>query len=474
MKIIVIVSDSFRWDFLGCYGNKWIRTPNIDRFAKKSIVFDKAYAGSFPTVPHRSDLFTGRYCFHTRGWAPLEPEEDTFPKILKKNGYYTKMITDTGNIVTGSMNFYKDFDDWEYINRNNLPKPRKDVKVPCPKYKFRFPERGYWLYPRLINLKENEFFCARTMQRAAEWLEKNHKREKFLLYVDTFDPHEPWLPPQNYIDLYDPEWDESKGDVVFYPRYDYADYLTEGELKHMRALYAGMVTLVDKWVGFLLDKIEELGLFEESVVIFTSDHGKYLGEHGRVGKHTVLNGRDNWPLYEEVNHIPLIMSIPDMPKGKRCDALIQPVDIMATILDLAGVSIPNDLHGKSILPVLRGEMNQIREIAVSSGGPYFQPGPHCGVTRPPWLALPPHMKPFVLSSDPAYISHSTITDGEWTLLYATKGVYAELYNLLKDPKQENNVIFENLEIAKRLHRKFYNFLKDIGASEEILKIRETL
>ena len=473
MKIIVIVSDTLRWDFLGCYGNKWIHTPNIDKFAKRAIIFDKAYAGSFPTVPHRSDLFTGRYCFHTRGWAPLPPEEDTLSKILTRAGYYTKMVTDTGNIIRGAMNFYLGFDDWEYIDRNDLPESKKDVKVPCSKYKFRFPERGYWLYPRLINLKEDEFFCARTMRKAAEWLEKNYTRDNFLLYVDTFDPHEPWLPPQEYIDLYDPDY-EGKGDIVFFPRYDYADYLTDAELKHMRALYAGMVTLVDKWVGFLLDKIEELGLFEDSAIIFTSDHGFYHGEHDRVGKHTVLNGRDSWPLYEEVSHIPLLMSIPDMPKGKRCDALIQPVDIMATILDLAGIQKPKDLHGESILPVLRGETNQIREIAVSSGGPYFQPGPHCGVTRPPWLALPPHMKRFVLSPDPEYISHSSITDGEWVLLYATEGVHAELYNLRRDPKQRSNVISENIEVAKRLHKKFYSFLENIGASEEILRLRREL
>ena len=85
MKIILIVSDTFRWDFLGCYGNKWISTPNIDRFAEKGVIFDRAYGGSFPTIPHRSDLFTGNYCFHNRGWAPIPIEEDTFAKLLRKS-----------------------------------------------------------------------------------------------------------------------------------------------------------------------------------------------------------------------------------------------------------------------------------------------------------------------------------------------------------------------------------------------------
>jgi len=84
------------------------------------------------------------------------------------------------------------------------------------------------------------------------------------------------------------------------------------------------------------------------------------------------------------------------------------------------------------------------------------------------------MKPFVLSPDPNYISHSTITDGKWALIYATKGVHAELYNLRNDPKQKHNALSENLAVAKRLHRKFYNFLRNIGASEEILKLRREL
>lgn len=467
MNIIVIVSDTFRRDFLGCYGNDWIHTPNIDRFAKRSTVFDKAYIGSFPTVPQRYDLFTGRYCFHTRGWAPLDPKEDTFPKMLKREGYYAKAVFDTPHIVYNSMNFDKSFDDWHYMGskifEKDLPKNKRDVEVPCSLSKFRFVKEAAF-YSRLVTLKEDEHFCARTMLGAAEWLEKDmDEYDKFLLYADTFDPHEPWVPPDNYVNLYDPNYEE---EIIFSPRYDYSGYLTAPELKHMRALYAGMVTLVDKWVGFLLDKIEERGLFDEAAVIFTSDHGFYHGEHGRVGKHTVLNPKDGWPLYEEVSSIPLIISARDLPKSTRCDALIQPVDIMATILDLAGVPTPKGLHGRSILPILRGEKESIREIAVSSGGPYFQHD----IARPP-----PHIKhQFTLSPDPEYVSHSTITDGKWALLYATEGVPAELYNLQKDYKQERNVISENRGIAKELHRKFYQYLEDIGTSSELLKIRERL
>jgi len=478
LKVIVIVSDTLRWDFLGCYGNKWIRTPNIDALAKRSIVFDKAYGGSFPTIPHRTDLFTGHYCFHARGWAPIPPEEETFPKLLTKAGYYTEMVTDTGHLLRGpldilrnvtSMGFIDGFSHWEFVKAPPLPKPRENVKPPSSIDRFRFskdPMRARDHYASLIERKDNEYRCAVTMSKAAEWLEKNRGRDKFLLYVDTFDPHEGWVPPDEYVDLYDPRYELRYDYLGYDPRYDYANYLSEAEIKHLRALYAGMVTLVDKWVGFLLDKINEHGLFEEAAVIFTSDHGFYHGEHGRIGKHNVLNPKDDWPLYEEVNHLPLIMSIPDMPKGERNDLLVQPVDIMATVLDLAEITIPEGLHGQSIMTALRGEKEQIREIAVSSGGLFFQY---------PIFEQPPHIKyQFALSSDPTYVGHSTITDREWALIHAAEGGHSELYNLMNDPKQNDNMIMENTEVARNLHKKFYDFLRDIGTNPEILRLREKL
>ena len=84
MNIVVIISDSLRWDCLGCYGNGWARTPNLDRFARESVVFNRAYCGSFPTIPMRADLFSGRYVFQSRGWAPLGPENRTFGQILEE------------------------------------------------------------------------------------------------------------------------------------------------------------------------------------------------------------------------------------------------------------------------------------------------------------------------------------------------------------------------------------------------------
>ena len=447
MNIVVIISDSLRWDCLGCYGNGWVRTPNLDRFARECVVFNRAYCGSFPTIPMRADLFTGRYVFQSRGWAPLGPEDRTFAQVLEEMGYVTMMITDTYHLMGAGMNFHRGFKGWHWIRGQEADRYITDpipVELPCAPEKLRSPEADVqYLRNTAFRRQESDCFVAQTMKAAADWLERNYNHERFLLYVDTFDPHEPWDPPQWYVDLYDPGYE---GEVVFHPRYDFSDYLTEEELRHVRALYAGEVTLVDKWVGRLLEKLEDLGLAERTAVIFTSDHGFYHGEHSRVGKHTVLDPKRGWPLYEEVAHVPLIIRLPGMKPG-RCDALVQPVDLMATILDLAGAQAPEGIHGRSLLPVLRGEREAVRSLAVSS----------------PKLA-----------EDPDTIVYSTITDGEWTLIYGGEAVQAELYHLPSDPHQEWNLISQNRDVAERLHREYVRFLEELDTDEERLRTRRRI
>jgi arylsulfatase A-like enzyme len=280
------------------------------------------------------------------------------------------------------------------------------------------------------------------MQRACDWLERNYTHEKFFLYVDTFDPHEPWDPPQHYIDMYDPGYE---GEVVDHPVYGYCDYLTDAELKHTHALYAGEVTLVDTWVGQLLHKIENLGLHENTVIIFMSDHGHYIGDHGRIGKSG--GGPDGpWPFYQEVAHIPFLMKMPD-GKVARSDLLIQPVDVMPTVMELAGAPIPKGIQGRSLAPVLRGKLVEERPIAVTSRN--LVDNPEAGVP-------------------------SSITNGEWTLHYRGPNHPAELYHLTEDPKEESNLYASDKPVAEKLHASYLDLLKSAGTSQKRIDLRSKL
>jgi len=438
LNIIQIVSDTLRRDFLGCYGNERIHTKHLDNFAKESLVFDKAYVASWPTIPHRRDLFTGRYAFTYSAWSfqggepNLPRDEIILSQTLRQDGFTTMIIGDTYHLFRDCHGFDRGFDGWLWIRGQEgdryMTHPTKDSK-----------ERQDVLgtqYLRNVSMRrfEKDYFVAQTMDAAVKWLELNYdQHEKFFLHIDTFDPHEPWDPPKWYTDMYDPGW--KGGDVpgiAYAPhRQTIASELSEDELNHLKALYAGEVTLVDRWVGKLLQKIEDLGLFEDTVVIFTTDHGTFLGEHNRIGK---------WDLYEEVAHIPLMIRTPDSMGSicGRCEALVQVPDIMPTILELAGTQIPDTVEGKSLLPLIRGERTWKREIAVSG--------------------------------------LRTVTSKEWSLMVARKPtpdkpgpeLQPELYHLSTDPKQTRNLYADRRDVADKLLSKMIEFLKAIGAREETL------
>ncbi|MBM3189010.1 MAG: sulfatase, partial [Chloroflexi bacterium] len=315
MNLIVIVSDTFRRDHLGCYGNGWISTPHLDRFAEKAIVFDRTYAASFPTVPNRRDIFTGRYTFTYSQWAPLPPEEIILAEELGKAGYATMMVLDTPHIIKNGYYFDRGFSGFEWIRGQENDRWQTAPaypRMPCVKTKLRSPEATVKVHQRNVHWRryEEDTFVARTMREACLWLERNYRQHSdFFLYVDTFDPHEPWDAPQWYLERYDePNY---TGANVSYPVYGPSDYLTIEELRHCRALYAAEVTLVDRWVGRLLERIEDMGLLRDTAVVFTTDHGFYHGEHGLMGKSHITPEESRYvPLYEEVARIPLIAYAP--------------------------------------------------------------------------------------------------------------------------------------------------------------------
>ena len=150
--------------------------------------------------------------------------------------------------------------------------------------------------------REIDRFPPRTAELAVEWLEENDQYSPFFLWVDFFDPHEPWDPPEYMVRRYDPNYE---GPPMLHPNYGKASDYTEAELQNLRAHYCAEAELVDRWVGRILTKIDDLDLWRNSVVVFMSDHGMSLGEHNRTGKSNInKNDERFWPLYPEIVHIP--------------------------------------------------------------------------------------------------------------------------------------------------------------------------
>ena len=448
-NVVVIVTDSLRFDYLGAYGNERVKTPNFDRLARESCLFSRAYSEGVPTLPARLAWFTGRYTFaFGKGWPNPEPGDVLLAEVLWDKGWETALICDTYHMHKPGMTFCRGFDYVEWIRGQEGDPYIVDpsIKVDVDRYfKPRPQEDQKWrnkqvreqLEQYLRNTShwrgEEDHFVAQVMKAGMRWLEKVWKgRRPFFLWLDSFDPHEPWDPPEEYRNLYaDPNY---KGVELIHPvPGEVEGYLSPEEEEHIRALYAGEVTLVDKWVGEFVNFLKEKGLLDDTLLIWTSDHGEPLGrgEHG----HGIIRKARPWP-YEELSHIPLLIRHPEgVGAGRRIDSFVETVDIMPTILDFLGVEGPKWMHGKSLLPLMRGEVEKLRDFAVSG-----YPGRSWSIRDDEWtliLWLPQRPK--------------RMDETPWTLggtLEMPKR--PELYHRKTDPYELRNVIDDHPEEAERL------------------------
>jgi arylsulfatase A-like enzyme len=449
MNVIQIVSDTFRRDHLNAYGDTKVKTPNLDRFSERCVVFDNYYANSFPTVPARADYTTGKFTFTYRGWQPLSETETTVAQILAKGNYLTTAIFDTPYILGSGFNFDRGFSDYILIRGQLRGDQFKDIEA----------QRRC----------ETDFPAPATMFESERWLQRHYK-EKFFLYVDTWDPHEPWNPPAWYVEPYCPNYN---GRTVYpsYGRYKQQG-VSEGDLELAHACYCGEITMVDRWVGRLLDTIEDLGLMENTAIMFMSDHGFYFGEHGIFGK-TIMTGVQNQfennsrkaasffrsPLYEEVAHVPLFVYLPDV-KPAHSRSLCSAADIGPTIIDFANLKRGPAMQGRSLGPIIAKKEDKVHDFVITSH-PLSNPG---DVTR----------EVDSMDRDVKEYQPITVTDEEWSLIYSAQGEKPELYRISSDLKQEKDVYLDNRDVAGELHKRMFQQLKELGTINKFLDPRSKL
>jgi len=455
MNVILLVNDTFRRDHLGCYGNDWIQTPNLDAFAERAAIFDQAYIGSYPTVPNRWDVATGKYGFPTRGWEPLRREDRTMAQMLGRAGVHTQIIWDTPMLASHDYNYTRGFKGVTFTHGQKgdpwITNPDLPVRFRGQPHKIKnVRSLDNYLRNHFDRRHEREYPVARTMWDAIEWLETNHNHERFFLYVDMWDPHEPFDCPWYDYELYaDPSFD---GDQLTYPQYGRSTFMTEAEHQNCRALYAGQVTLVDRWVGRFLDMADRLGLFEDTLIIWTTDHGHLFGEHELHGKPGAEMGR----LYEETTRIPLLVHHPEgVAAGEHVAGIVQPADILPSVLEFMDVTVPEDVEGVSFLPLMRGETDEGRVTAFSNRYPQ-NAATVGGSAFDGWVGSGRVVEP------------GTVTTDTWTYICMPAGLPSELYNLEDDPAQEHNVIDDHPEVAAELKQAWLDFLTEHGATERRL------
>jgi arylsulfatase A-like enzyme len=293
------------------------------------------------------------------------------------------LVTDHPHLFeTGGENYHTDFGGWDYV-RGHEGDPWRTwldpswIGVPSPA-----ADGGWWLRrqfgdraphldrgydrSRTFLREEADYPGPRTMTAAEEWLDgaaAHHRHNGFLLFIDEFDPHEPFDTPPPWEGLYEESpWD---GERLIWPPYSVggvrSGLLSEAEGRHVRANYGAKLSMIDHWFGRVLAAFDRNHLWDDTALVVCTDHGHYLGE--------VRHGDDLWgkplvPQYEPLGHIPLLIHWPGRTGGATCDALTTSVDLYATISDTFGTTPTHRTHGTSLRPLLEGSATSVRDWAI--------------------------------------------------------------------------------------------------------------
>ncbi len=337
-----------------------VATPNLDRLAARSLRFDRHWSGSLPCMPARHDILVGALDFLWRPWGSIEVWEDAITWDLRSAGVTTMLVSDHPHLFeTGGENYHTEFTAWDYVRGHEgdpwrtRPDPSWTGTPALPAgaagYHHAYDDSRTWFR------EESDFPGPKTMAAAEHWLRTSASaHERFLLFVDEFDPHEPFDTPDPWASLYDPDWDDAR---LIWPPYHVgalADgVLTERQARQIRANYQAKVAMIDHWLGRVLDAVDELGLWDDTAVFLCTDHGHYLGERDTFGK-------PGLPVHAELAHIPLLVAWPGAP-ARPVDALTTNVDLHATLADLFGVDVAHRTHGRSLRPLIEGAATSVRD-----------------------------------------------------------------------------------------------------------------
>lgn len=464
-NILFITSDQQHFNTIGAF-NKEIKTPNIDRLVKEGTTFDRAYTVNPTCTPSRATLITGKYPSQHGAWTlgtKLPESEKTLGGYLKEEGYRTALIGKAhfqplksteeypsleAYPILQDLEFWKNFNEDFYgfekveLTRNHTNEPHvgqhyalwlKEKGVenwrdyflgdtgcmdPSIKYKWDIKEEFHY----------DTWIAERTNKLLEEYKEND---ENFFLWASFFDPHPPYLVCEPWASMYDKDEitipEVIEGEHIDSPPHikmtqkenaDFSEYRETGfaihgmsrnhlvpkeTLKKDISVYYGMVSMMDKYIGKILDKLSSLGLSEDTIVIFTTDHGNYFGQHGLTRKGAFM--------YEDLIKIPFIVRWPNkVSKNKVNSALQSLVDVVPTVLEATKTKVSRDITGKSQLDVWTSKKDKVREHIICEN-----------------------------HHEPTTINQRTYVDERYKITIYYNKEYGEIYDLENDPLEVHNL-----------------------------------
>ena len=432
LNVLVVIMDTLRPDHVGVYGSPQVQTPTIDALASRGVRFTRAFPEAMVTVPARRSIFSSKRIFPYRnwepneeigtspGWLPIDDPEQTFTSELRRAGYWIAQVSD--NPFLGFMKSFEPFRETHHewrtvVGQSGFYKQPESIPLstverwlpPFLRDERYLPGMRKYLANSGGGVNEEETVAARLFKEASDVLGDARRRQPFCLTIDCFDPHEPWSPPPKYIDMYgDPGYE---GPEIGVTDYGFARNYTPELFRRLKAVYAAEVTLADHWFGVFMERFRELGLDENTVVVFLSDHGYLLGERGYTGKVPSQ-------LHPELAQVPFIVVHPDGHGAGAVDHHFASThDVGPTILSMLGVDRPGWMNGADLSPALDGEPPSERRD-FHYGGMYNR---------------------FFIRTD------------EWVLIGDNQGNERTLCDLKLDPRELVNVNDDNPRVSDELY-----------------------
>jgi arylsulfatase A-like enzyme len=358
MKCVMVMFDSLNRHMLPGYDPKpWVHAPNFQRLSELSARFTRSYVCSMPCMPARRDLHTGRPNFLHCPWGPIEPFDDSLPSILSAGGVYTHLASDHYHYwENGGATYHTRYTSWECFRGQENDPCIGQVRDPeIPTNINAKGSRPGWMN-REHFVREVDLPQSKTFEAGIRFIDRNHQEDQWFLQIECFDPHEPFVAPAKYRDIYE-------DDPVGMPLFDCPPYSpvteSEAEVESCRKRYAALVSQCDASLGKVLDAFDRHDLWEDTMLIVWTDHGFLLGEHRWWGK-------GGAPLYEEISHTPFFVWDPRSPEaaGTLRDPLVQPsIDLAPTLLDFFGMEATPSMVGKNLASAIAAN-KPVRDYAI--------------------------------------------------------------------------------------------------------------
>ena len=461
-NVLIIYTDQQRIDTLGCYGQDAIQTPHLDALAEEGVRFDKFFVQNPVCGPSRASFLTGRYCsaLHvgTNGIA-FPKDQYPLPRLLKPYGYHTAQLgklhfdpharrdhrdpTDTYGfdtfILSDEPGCYDDaYTKWvECVAPDQL----SGVRTMLPPAALGWGKPSYSDQPR--NTHEPYVFeadpelthTAFVTHQTCQFLRNHSANQPFFAIAGYYAPHPPLNPPQKYLDRVD----RSKLRLPIVGPEEPVDPqlrdMTEEQWKDVAAAYLAMVVQVDDGVGEIVQTLRDRGMYENTLIVFTSDHGEFLGDHGRIQK---------WmPGQDCITNVPCIISYPaKIPGGQTVKALTEAVDVVPTILDFCGIQTPSFVQGKSLQNLLMGKTQTHRDSVLTE---LFDTNSQRQTT--------------VRTETHKYYFYENGSE----LLFDLQKDPKELHNAVLDPDQQEALHQMRFVMLKRIQQAAYNGIPPVDA-----------